>query len=127
MLLLDYAYWHYGVAPSRILKLLRNYLIATWHRFLIGTHARTLFAPWHRARPSDVGRPQTFGEKIGNAVVDFYIRIVAAIIRLVIIIFGLLTEALLAVAFILLLAIWLLWPAILFVFITNGLSIVLGG
>jgi hypothetical protein len=124
MVLIDYIYWHYTVAPSRILFLLHNYLIATWHRFLIGTHAKTLLSPWHRARPSDVGGARTFGDKIGNAIVDFYIRIIAAIIRLVIILIGLLAEVILIAVFMVLLVVWLLWPAIFVFLISKGLVLI---
>lgn len=115
MALIDYIYWHYIIAPAGILGLLKNFLIGTWHKFLIPTHFKTLLAPWHRAKPSDVGGAQTFGDKIGNTIVDFYIRIIAAFVRLVIILIGLVAELVLIIAFIILLAIWLLWP-ILFVF-----------
>lgn len=124
MSLIDYAFWHYTVAPVGILGLLRNYLTGNWHRFLIGRHFKTLFAPWHRAKPSDIGGVETFGDKILNAVVDFYIRIIAAVIRLLIIVMGLIWEAVTTVAFILLLVIWLLWPIILVFAVGRGLSLI---
>lgn len=123
MILIDYIYWHYVIAPLCILGLLRNYLAGTWHRFLIGTHFENLLAPWHRARPSDVGTTRSFGDKIANAIADFYIRIIAAIIRLVIILIGLLAEAVIAIAFITLTVVWLLWPVILVSFIVSGMSL----
>lgn len=126
MFILGYINWHYTIAPARILGLLRNYLISTWHRFLIGMHFKTLFAPWHRAKPSDIGGALTFADKFGNAIVDFYIRIIAAIIRLVIILIGLITETILAVAFIMLLAVWLLWPVIFVFLIMRGLALITG-
>ena len=127
MLLIDYIYWHYGIAPAGILGLLRNYLTGTWHRFLIGTHAKTLLSPWHRAKPSDTGNVLTFGNKIANAIVGFYIRIIAAIVRLIIILIGLMAELILIIVFVSLLVVWLLWPVILLLFLTKGLSFILGG
>ncbi len=124
MILIDYIYWHYAVAPSRILGLLYNYLVGTWHRFLIGTHFKTLLSPWHRARPSDVSGARTFGDKIGNVIVDFYIRIIAAVIRLIIILIGLTAELILMIAFVALLVVWLLWPAIFIFWVSKGLVLV---
>lgn len=124
MLILDYINWHYGVAPANILGLLRNYLIATWHRFLIGTHARTLLSPWHRARPSDINASGSFGDRLANGIVNFYIRIIAAIIRLVIILIGLATELILIIAFTALLMLWLLWPVIFIFLVSRGLALV---
>ena len=121
MVVLDYIYWHYGIAPAKIFGLLHNYLIATWHRFLIGTHAKTMLSPWHRTRPSDVGTTQTFEDKIANAIVDFYIRIVAAFIRLIIIVIGLMAEFILIIVFLTLLIVWFLWPVVLFLFLINGI------
>lgn len=122
MLLTDYISWHYSVALSGILGLLRNYLIGTWHRFMIGQHFKTLFSPWHRSRVSNIGATLTFGDRISNAVVDFYIRILAAVIRLSIILTGLVTEAILIVAFAALFIIWLLWPAIFIFSLIKGLA-----
>lgn len=124
MLAIDYFYWHYSIALAGILGVLRNYLIGTWHRFLIARHFRTLFSPWHRTKPSDVGRPQNIGDKIMNGVIDFYIRIIAAIVRLAIILIGLAAEAVLTVIFIGLLVVWLLWPVIFVWSIARGLILI---
>lgn len=123
MLIWDYLHWHYAIAPARILGLLHDYLIGTWHRFLIGTHCKTLLSPWHRARPSDVGGARTFGDKIVNAIIDFYIRIIAASIRLIIILIGLVAELIVMIAFIVLLAVWLLWPAVFVFWVGQGLAL----
>ncbi len=125
--MVEYIYWHYGVASIGILSLLRNYLIGTWHKFLISTHFKNLLAPWHRANPSDVGKSQNIGDHIINAVIDFYIRIVAALVRLTIILTGLLVELLIIFAFLTLFVVWLLWPVILVYLVVQGLGLVLSG
>lgn len=122
MILIDYFNWHYTVAPEAILKLSHNYLVGTWHHFLISTHFRTLLSPWHRTRPSDIGKAQNIGDKIMNRVIDFYVRILAAIVRLTIIIIGLIAEVVIIAAFVALLVVWILWPVILLWSIGNGLS-----
>ena len=125
MALIEYIYWHYGIAPAGILELLKNYLIGTWHRFLIGTHFKTLLSPWHRARPSDTGTAQNFGDKILNGIVDFYITIAAAVIRLLIILIGLAAEVIIIIVFLVLFIGWLLWPVIFIWSVNKGLAMVL--
>lgn len=123
MILIDYFYWHYSIAPLGILGLLKNYLIGIWHRFLIATHFKTLLAPWHRARPSELGAARTFGDRIANGIVDFYIRIIAAIIRLIIILTGLIFELAIVAAFAALMIVWLLWPVIFVWSVSRGLAL----
>ena len=123
MTFIQYFYWHYMIAPSGILRVLNNYLISTWHRFLITRHLATLFSAWHRVMPSQLPEEQTFGSKLINGVVDFYIRIVAAVIRLAIIITGLIYELILSAAFFALLIIWVLWPLVLIFSIVQGFSL----
>ena len=127
MLPLNYIYWHYAIAPSAILGLLKNYLIGTWHRFLISTHFKMLFAPWHRTRPSEIGATINFGDKIADAIVDFYIRILAAVIRLFVILIGLTAEIFVIVVFLILFVVWLLWPLIFIFFLVKGLTFIFVG
>ena len=122
MFLAGYIYWHFAIAPGNILNILGNYTKATWHRFLIARHLKTLFVPWHKKQPSDISG---VSGKIGNAVADFYIRILAAAVRLTIILAGLAAEAVISAAFILLLIVWVLWPVILVYSIGKGVSLLL--
>ena len=124
MLLIDYLYWHYSFAPISILGLFRNYMVGTWHKFLIATHFKTLLAPWHRAKPSEFGTTTTIGGKILNIIADFYIRIIAAIIRLIIILLGLFVELIVIIAFVALFIAWLLWPVIFIWSVSKGLSLI---
>jgi len=98
-------------------------MTARWHQFLIGKHFRTLFAPWHRQNPSDFGtREQNFGDKIIDSLADVYIRLIAAVIRLMIIFTGLLVELLTMIIFLVLFVVWLAWPMIAIYSIVKGLS-----
>lgn len=122
---LEYFYWHYAVAPFEILRIMKNYLIAVWHRFLVVRHFETLFSPWHRQNPSDFGRRErNLGDKILDAIADLYIRLIAACIRLTIIVGGLLTELLALVVFILLFIVWLGWPMIAIYLIIKGVNMI---
>lgn len=120
---LEYFYWHFTIAPFEILKIMRNYLIANWHRFLIVQHFKTLFAPWHRQNPSDFGkRSKTFSDNFIDAIVDFYIRLIAAGIRLIIITTGLIVNFLILIFFMFVFVVWLSWPITSIYLIGMGIS-----
>src|SRR3989344_8651964 len=122
---LEYFYWHYAIAPFEILKIMGNYLKAARHQFLMTQHVRTLFSPWHRQNPSDFGtKDRTFTDRIMDPIADLYIRLIAAIVRLSIILTGLIWQLFLLVAFLILFVIWLAWPAIAIYSISKGLNIV---
>ncbi len=121
----DYLRWHYGEALGAILTIQKNYVIAIWHRFLISQHFRTLFSPWHRRQPSDFGKASTLSGKLLDGIVDFYIRILAAIIRLSIIVTGLLWAGIVFVSFWFLFIFWLLWPVIFILILFKGLSLII--
>ncbi len=130
MIFLDYFYWHYIVAPFEILRIMTNYFKSIWHQFLITQHLKTLFSQWRRQNPADVGKKSVsltdkILDSIMDVVIDFFLRIVAAIIRLSIITTGLLTEVLIAVGFFLILLIWLAWPLISIYFVYLGLGSIL--
>jgi len=123
-LFLEYFYWHYTIAPFEILRIMGNYLKASRHQFLLVQHLKTLFAPWHRQNPSSFGpKNRTFGDKILDVLVDIYIRLIAAVIRLTIIVMGLLWQLLLFIGFMVLFVGWLGWPAIAIYMIGMGIKI----
>ncbi len=109
---LGYVYWHFAVAPGGILNIMTNYAKSTWHKFLIPQHFKTLFAPWHRQEPSQLAtkKSRNFGDKILDAIVDGYIRLIAAVIRLTVIFIGLLTEVGIYLGFLAFFGLWLIWP-----------------
>lgn len=123
MLVIDYLIWHYTKAPGGILAISKNYLIAGWHKFLIGRHFKTLFSPWHRSNPSDIGVVKTIGDRIMNLVVDGFIRLVAGFIRLLVICLGLIWEVIQILIFIFLIIVWLFWPIIFIVLIIKGIAV----
>ena len=121
----DYFYWHYAIAPLEILKIMASYLKAAHHQFLIVQHFRTLLAPWHRQNPSDFGpKERTLTDKIIDPIVDLYIRLIAAVIRLTIIIAGLVWQLVLLIAFLILFVTWLAWPLISIYLVIKGLTLV---
>lgn len=118
----DYIYWHYVIAVRGIFSAFRNYLTGNWHRFLISRHFRTLFSPWHRVKPSDIGKAKTLGDKMGDKLADGYTRLLAAFVRTLIILTGLLYEAGTVFVFVCLIIVWLAWPAVFVILLTKGLT-----
>lgn len=109
----DYILWHFTIAPFEILRIMKNYLKASVHQFLIIQHFKTLFSPWHRQNPSDFGAKQkTLFDKFFDALADLYIRLIAAVIRLIIIAMGLIWGGILFIGFGILLLIWMIWPVL---------------
>lgn len=124
MIFVDYILWHYITAPREILVLLKNYSIAVWHKFLIAQHARTLFAPWHQLSARYMFPAQNPSDRIANFLVDIYIRLIAAGIRLTIIVIGLVAQVLVLVFFVGLFVAWLLWPVLFITTITRGFTLI---
>lgn len=121
---LDYIFWHYQIAPKEIFGILKNYLTGNWHKFLITKHLKTLFYPWHRLRPSEIEKTNKISEKIANAIIDFYIRILAALVRLTIVLTGLIYELITIIIFLALFLIWLFWPVVFIYLIVKGLTLI---
>ena len=105
---------------------MNNYLIARWHQFLIVQHLRTLFSPWHRQNPSDFGKKEKmFVDKVLDGVADTYIRLIAAGIRLMIILSGLVVGLFTAIGFLILFVIWLGWPIISIYLVIKGVMLLI--
>ena len=123
---LEYFYWHWIVAPFEILRIMKNYLKGAQHQFLITQHLKTLFSPWHRQNPSDFGaKERNFGDRILDSMADLYIRFIAAGIRMIIILMGLLWQLILLILFLILFVAWLAWPLILIYSVGRGLNLVI--
>lgn len=119
---IKYLYWHFAVAPGDLFRIMLNYIKATWKRFLISQHFKTLFAPWRRRQPSDLAKSSIgIGEKIINLIMDGYIRLLAAFVRSVIIFFGLISEIVVIIFFVSVIILWPFWPIIALVMFSKGL------
>lgn len=126
MLFFQYFVWHYTTAIKNIFAIARNYLVATWFRFGILFHLRTLFYPWRRQLvddTSDEGILMFLLSKIGTIITDLIFRFIAALLRLSVIISGLITLITLICLFTVLLVAWLLWPIIVILSINKGIQI----
>lgn len=124
MVFVNYLLWHYSTAPGQIVILLKDFSIATWHKFLILQHLRTLFAPWHRFSSKELFGAKSFGDKVGNWIFDIFTRFLAALIRLSVITMGLAVQVAVVIFFIVLFAVWAFWPVVVVAFIGRGVSLI---
>jgi len=127
MLFFQYILWHYTTAIKHLLEIARNYFVATWFRFAITFHLRTLFYPWRRQLINDApdeGILMFFLSKIGTIITDLIFRFIAALLRLSVILSGLITLIFLVCFFTALLIAWLLWPIIGIISISKGIAFI---
>ena len=126
LIFVSYIIWHYTIALKDIIKITRNFLIGTWHKFAISIHFRTLFTAWKRQDLPKEKQDNPFaqlGENILDAIINGYLRILAAIIRLSIIISGLVVELFIGVSFVLIMFIWIFWPVIIVAWMIRGITL----
>jgi hypothetical protein len=122
LIFIDYIAWYFLVAPRDIASIAGNYIRSSWVAFMIPGHLKTLFSPWHRRDPSqllDVNE-RTMVDKVLYVIADFYIRLIAAALRSVIIVTGLLWQILLSCFFFTLIVAWLIWPVIAIILFIKG-------
>lgn len=123
-ILIEYIFWHYAIAPFEIIKIANNYFIYVWHKFYIPNHLKTLFRPWHRQQP--LIEPKTIGDKIflatAGRLADFYFILVAAVVRLFVVIFGLISEVFVFLGFIFIFIFWIFWPIVFVYLLFSGIT-----
>ena len=86
-LLLSYARWHYGRGFNEMLVLLRNFFVFLVHFFSFKLLLKTFFSPWKRMSER-YQRGLNIEAAASTFVVNFLMRIVGAISRAVILLFG---------------------------------------
>lgn len=127
MLFFEYLFWHYSTAIKQILAIAHNYLIASWFRFGIFFHLRTLLYPWHRQvvppDDSEEGIFFTLLNKAAGWIADLYFRLIAALLRLSVVFGGLISCTLIFLIFLFIIIVWLFWPFIVLISISKGITL----
>lgn len=123
--LIHYVWWHY---TNAILELTRNYLniLSFLENFFSLSHlSRNLLSPWKRLGEE---YPHRFdpGAFISTLIVNLLMRVVGIFVRLVFIVFGLLTILLGTIVFAVVLLIWLCLPFILVALFILAFRLILG-
>lgn len=126
MLFFEYFFWHYSIALKDIAEISRNYLRATWFRFGVVFHLRTLFYPWRRQLVDDEpqeGLIMNLLMKVVTWFVDLYFRLIAALVRFSVVLTGLFACAFIILVFTVVFIVWLLWPLIFIIAMSKGIAL----
>jgi len=119
-----YAMWHYTEAPRLLFSIWRNLLWYTGHIFSVDTLWRSLFSPWRRVIARHTKRWDL--EDIASAILaNFVSRIVGAIMRLVLIIFGRTMQLLLFFFGIIFYLSWFMMPFLVVATFCYGVALIL--
>jgi hypothetical protein len=87
----QYFVWHFFDVPKELGKAWKNYLRSYFNFFSTGSLLKTLFNPWHGMVWS-YGRGFSFTRYAQTIISNGFSRIVGAMIRIFLIIFGLVAE-----------------------------------
>jgi len=118
----SYFVWHYGRAFADLLALYTTALRFTLRLFSLGTLLRTLFSPWRRMGEEYKKGfdPEAF---FSSLIVNILMRLVGAFIRIIVIIFGLVTLAFVVMFGVIAFALWALAPFLVVVGILRGIAL----
>jgi len=110
--LAHYIQWHYSHGVTNFIQISENLLRGVWRIFAIPTLFRTLLTPWSRLHEEYETGAGIEGW-LGVFIVNSLMRIVGAVVRVVVIAFGLVSLIVSSLLFVAGLVVWLLWPVIL--------------
>ena len=115
-----FIHWFYVLAPVDIIQLGRNFLLWAWHFFSIGYLFPRLFAPWHKdisgyGRGFDLKR---FFHVFGWNLIS---RVIGAILRAVVMIFGLCIEAIILFCILVTFLLWIFMPLVIVALLLFGI------
>lgn len=120
--LIQYLEWHFFDVPRAILLGWRNFLSFNLRYFSITPLLRTFFSYWHRYRAS-YGRGFDFKVYFETWTFNLISRVIGAAMRSIIIVFGLLAQAVILVAGLIIFVGWLLLPLLLVLAVIWGFKL----
>lgn len=123
LLVFDYARWHYSIALRAGFHLWMNTVLYVAHQFMIGLHARTLFAPWHRMTESR-SKKWNWEDWATTILVNSVSRLIGFVLRSIIIITGLSLIGLLGIGLFFGYIVWLLAPIVVSGAIVAGIALI---
>ena len=127
----SYLYWHYLKAARHVWQHVVNFSWFFWNFFSISLLLRTFFTPWWRERETAYFSVETFfsldelGDYIGSKLLNLVVVIFGAIVRSVVIVLGLVVQALLWIGAVLFFLIWLVLPVLTFYSLFIGIVFIL--
>ncbi|PIS34709.1 MAG: hypothetical protein COT37_01175 [Parcubacteria group bacterium CG08_land_8_20_14_0_20_43_9] len=117
----QYLVWHFYDAPKELGKAWKNYLRFYLSFFSVVALIKTLFAPWHGYQWS-YGRGFSFSRYAETFISNTFARVIGAIIRSVLIIFGLIFEVIIFLLGGIVFFGWILLPVVIFLCFTYGIK-----
>ncbi len=119
----DYLKWHYGTGLFDILRVWGNFLWFVIHTSSFFELLKTLFSPWKRMQ-EDKPSKGTFdpGYYIGSLVINFLMRMVGFLVRLVIIALAIVAFSIIFTFGAAFLLFWFVSPFAIFFIFFNGLA-----
>jgi len=121
-ILFQYFQWHFFDSAKNVLIAWRNFIFFNLNYFSIPLLLKTLFSPWRRYRWA-YPRGFSFGKYFEVFVSNLFSRIMGAIIRVVLIVFGLLVEIFIIFGGAIVFLVWILLPFLLIYGIFYGFKI----
>ena len=115
--------WYFIETPQQILKGWKNILSFNFNYFSIPLLFKTLFSYWHQYRWY-YPRGFDIGQYLEIFFSNLISRILGAIIRIFMIIFGIIIETLIFIIGIILIIIWLMMPALIVLTIFKGINLI---
>ena len=120
-ILIQYFTWQFSDVPKELAKAWKNYLRFFLHFFSLPTLLKTLFSPWHGITWS-YGRGFSFKRYAEAIISNGFSRVIGFCLRLILIAFGLVIEAVVFVIGLLVLFCWFFLPIILVFSIVLGIN-----
>ncbi|MEA3452806.1 MAG: hypothetical protein U9Q96_00520 [Patescibacteria group bacterium] len=118
----QYLVWHFFDVPKELGKVWKDYLRSYFNFFSTGSLLKTLFAPWHGMLWS-YGRGFSFTRYAETIISNGFSRIIGAIIRVFLIVFGLVVETFVFFLGAIIFFAWLLLPLILVINFAIGIKL----
>lgn len=118
-----YIAWHYSKAPKLLFGVWGNFLWYLGHVFSVDTLARSLFSPWRRIVAHRTKR-WDFEDYASAIVANIMSRIIGAVMRLTLVLFGRFLQLLLVILGSIFYICWFVLPLILVSFFVYGWVII---
>lgn len=120
MIITAFLGWFFVKAPRQIVVVGMNFLLWGWHFFSIGYFLPRIFSPWHRDI-TGYGRGFDFKRFLQVFAWNLISRVIGAILRIAVMVFGLLIELCIALAAAIIFIFWFILPLFSFALIIFGI------
>lgn len=116
----QYFLWHYSRALREIIGITENFVWFLYNFFSIPVLVKTFFSPWRRMQET-YRKGFYLGDFFSSLAINTIMRIVGVIIRTATIVVGCVAIIAVLLAGVIFFAIWLVLPAVILLFIYQGI------